>query len=153
MIKKRIAIRCLTKISKGYGNLSRCMIIAESLRKKGFNFLFIIDSNTLANQELKKRNFDYLPVNFHTIKQENDFLSPYLKQNNFDAIILDMREKGESLSKFLYKKIKIIQFDDAWIKNVYADLLFNGTNVKLYQNYKKINSKTKLIKICLYIPL
>ena len=143
---KKITIRCLTYASKGYGNFSRCLNIAESLSQRNCVISFVIDYNEFVINELKKRKFNFISIPLSKpISQKNNLFKNYLKQNNPDLCIIDMREYGENLSKKLLNfNFKIILFDDAWSKQVYADMIFNGTNIESYHNYKLINKNSKL---------
>ena len=140
---KQIAIRCLTVPQKGFGNFNRCLNIAKSLREKGIQIFFLVDYNKSISKILKKNNFDYVSKN--KFQHNSKFILNFLNEKKIDNIIIDMREKGEIISKFLFEKnFKSILFDDAWCKNVYSDILFNGTNVRDYHKYKKINKNSKL---------
>jgi len=146
MSEGKIAIRCSTIPEKGYGNFSRCLYIAESLRKNKVKISFIIDYNRLIINTLKKRKFNFVfKKNIKNLQHEINFILNHVNKNNIDTIIIDMRERGEPISKLLSNQHKkLIFFDDAWCKNVYADILFNGTNVQNYHNYKKIKKNSKL---------
>lgn len=143
---KKIIIRCLTVPSKGYGNFNRCLYFAESLRKKNCNVFFIVDSNKVAFNELKKRQLDYLSIpTTKTHFQKTSIFTKFLKNNFFDLCVLDMREYGEKLSKNLFENnLKHVLFDDAWCKRAYANIIFNGTNVKEYHNYEIVNENSRL---------
>ncbi|MDC0155298.1 hypothetical protein OAI83_02985 [Nitrosopumilus sp.] len=143
---KKITIRCLTYPSKGYGNFSRCLNIAESLSQHNCVVSFVIDYNKFVINELKKRKFNFISIPLSkSIFQKNNLFKNYLKQHNPDLCIIDMREYGENLSKKLFNSnFKVILFDDAWSKQVYANIIFNGTNIESYHNYKLINKKSKL---------
>lgn len=145
MTSKKIAIRCLTKPSKGFGHFSRCLNVANSLKRNKIQVSFIIDYNKYVITKLKKLKFSFIVVPKHfSQSSEFEFTRDYLQKHRSDALIIDMREFGENLSKFLYEhNFKTILFDDAWCKNVYADLLFNGTNVAQYHNYEIINPNSK----------
>lgn len=142
----KITIRCLTNPSKGFGNFSRCLNIAESLTQKNCVISFVIDDNEFVINELKKRKFNFVSIPLSkSIFEKTNLLKNYLKQNNSNLCIIDMREYGEILSKKLLNfDCKIILFDDAWNKKVYADVIFNGTNVESYHNYNIINKNSKL---------
>jgi UDP-2,4-diacetamido-2,4,6-trideoxy-beta-L-altropyranose hydrolase len=143
---KKLSIRCLTSTSKGYGNFSRCLYLAESLRKKNCKVSFIIDYNESVIQKLKKQKFNYISIpKKKSFLQEVKFLMNYLQKNDSKFCVIDMREYGENISKILFKNnFQTILFDDAWCKKVYSDVLFNGTNVKEYQNYTIINKNSKV---------
>ena len=142
----KITIRCLTNPSKGFGNFSRCLNIAKSLNQKNCLISFVIDENEFVINELKKHKFDFVSIPLSkSIFDKTNLLKNYLKQNNSNLCIIDMREYGEILSKKLLNyNCKIVLFDDAWNKQVYADIIFNGTNVKSYHNYNIINKDSKL---------
>jgi len=128
-MKKQIVIRCIAKKTKGYGNFTRSLTIGESLRKTGFKIIFLINQNPIIIKELKKKKFQFsLIPNSMTHKLEPKFISNFLKSNNINAIIFDMREYGEFLSNQVKKAgFNVIVIDDAFCKSVSADLLFNGT--------------------------
>ena len=147
MINQKIAIRCITEVSKGYGNLSRCLILADSLRKRGFNITFFINQNTFATNEIKKHRFElYIIPKTFSFRTESKFLDETMNSKNYQALIIDMREYGQSISKNLSnKRYKTILVDDAWCNKAYANLVINGTIVKNYHNYEKINKNSKLL--------
>lgn len=140
---KIIAIRCLTVPKKGFGNFNRCLNIATSLREKGIQIFFLVDYNKSISKILQKNNFEYISKKKY--QHNSSFILHFLYEKKIDNIIIDMREKGENISKLLFERnFKSILFDDAWCKNVYSNILFNGTNVKDYHKYKKINKNSKL---------
>jgi len=140
-MKKQIAIRCITKKTKGYGNFTRSLTIGESLRKYGFKIIFLINQNSVIINELQKKKFQFSIIpNSISYKIEPKFISNFLKFNNINSIILDMREYGEFLSNQIKKVgFNVIVIDDAFCKAVNADLLFNGTLPPKNFKYKKLN--------------
>lgn len=143
---KKIAIRCSTLPKTGYGNFRRCLYVAESLRKHNVEVLFIIDFNKTIVSILQNKKFNFTYNKSHgQLVNDSKFISSFLTEHDISNIIIDMRERGENISKSLSKyHYKQFFFDDAWCKNVYADILFNGTNVKDYHKYVKKNKNTKL---------
>ena len=145
-MKQKIFFRTITDFKKGYGNLNRSITLAEGLQKKDYKIHFLITKNTSAINELTKRHYNYtiLPK-FNSIKNESSYISNLMKSKNFQIIILDMREFGESLSKYLKQSNHyVVLIDDAWCKTAYADLIINGTIVEKYHKYKKINKYSKV---------
>jgi len=141
---KTIAIRCLTLQEKGFGHFSRSLLIAEELKIKKFNIHFIIDSNPIIKKILRTKKIPFTTIHSNLVNNTSN-LYHKLKTINFDLIILDMREFGEKISKFLVSKgLRVILFDDAWINNVYADIVFNGTIADTYHKYKIKNPTNKL---------
>ena len=143
MNSKKIAIRCLTVPEKGFGNFNRCLTIAKSLREKGVQIFFLVDYNKSISKILQQNNFNFVSKNKY--QHNSKFILNFLNEKKIENTIIDMREKGENISKLLFENnFKSILFDDAWCKNVYSDILFNGTNVKNYHKYNKINKNSKL---------
>jgi len=145
-MKKKILVRCITEYSKGFGNLNRCITLAEGLKRKGYKIIFLIDRKALAINEIKKKNFEYkIFKKYSRSKDEACAITNLIISNNYCSIIIDMREYGESLTKNLMNKnFEVILLDDAWCKNAYADLIFNGTFIKKYLHYNKINKDVQL---------
>jgi UDP-2,4-diacetamido-2,4,6-trideoxy-beta-L-altropyranose hydrolase len=143
-MEKNIAIRCISEKSKGFGNFSRSLTLCKNLKKKGFEVDFIINSNDYLESRLKKEKFNYIiipkKVNF---KNEDSFLIKKYFENKYKIIILDMREYGEQLSKKLLKYIPIVLIDDAFSKNVYSNIIINGSINKKFHNYIIKNNKNK----------
>ena len=146
MTNEKIAIRCITDEKKGFGNLNRSIILATYLRSKGKKIVFLINNSYNAIIQLKKLNFKFilLPKNLK-ISKESIFLNEFLSSLQIKFIIIDMREFSEILSKKLKKyNFKILILDDAWCKNIYADILVNPTPILQYHKYKQIDKNCKL---------
>ena len=147
MVKKQVIFRTITEQSKGYGNLNRSITVAGALRKIGYDVIFLIDNNANASSELRKRNFYFKIVpKFKSKNTELEYLRALFVRSNWnEAVILDMREFSEKMSKyFKQQNFKTILLDDAWCKNAYSDIIINGTITKNYHNYKKINSNAQV---------
>jgi len=144
-MNKNIAVRCISENSKGYGNFSRAFTLASNLKKRGYSVTFIINSNKFLEFILTKEkfNFSLIPKKFN-FKNENIFLLDYFKKNRIELLILDMREYGEILSKQLFKIIPTILIDDAFCKNIYSDIVINGSINKKFQKYNVKNKNTDL---------
>lgn len=141
-----ITIRCIANESKGFGNLSRAILLAKELKKNSNKIIFLIDKNLNAKKILQSNNLKYFFVpQFTSKKKESEFIIKKMNSVKSKSVILEMREFSEILSKYLknYGK-QVIIIDDAWVKNLYADLIFNGTVVKKYHKYKKINQNAEI---------
>jgi len=143
--KSPIAIRCITEYSKGFGNLSRCITVAEELRKRGHKPYFIINSNKSSISRIQKKfEFKTIPksVNY---EKDPKLIKEIMQAIKSRIVIIDMREFSEKISKKLMStEIFTILFDDAWCKKAYADVIINGTGIKQYHRYSKINKKSKI---------
>jgi len=140
-----ISIRCITDPKKGFGNFSRCLILAKELRKNDHPSIFIINKNKNVISILQKEGFQ-----FKIIKKSKEYSKDYLNIKkildymNSSLLIIDMREFSENLSRNLRNQnFHTIIIDDAWVKNVYSDAIINGTIIKEYHNYNLINKNSK----------
>ncbi len=145
-MKQDIAICCITDRTKGFGNLSRCVTLAEEMRRKGYKITFIINHNNVAEKELQRRKFIHVSIpKFTSRSNYSSLISKTLNHKKYELVIIDAREYGELLSKNLkVKNFKIVLLDDAWGRNAYADMIFNGTMIEQYHKYKKINKKCRM---------
>lgn len=146
MKQNNIAIRCITEKSKGYGNFSRCLVLAKALRKHRYTITFLINKNKFVLSKLHQEKFTYFLIP-DSIQYSGDsiVLKQFMEYTNSHVIILDMREYGEKLSKQLCKEnFKIVLIDDAWVSRCYADVIINGTIPTKYHKYSKIKQDSKL---------
>ena len=51
-LKKNIAIRCISENLKGYGNFSRALTLAKSLKRNGHRLTFFINSNNASKRSI-----------------------------------------------------------------------------------------------------
>ena len=105
MKQNNIAIRCITEKSKGYGNFSRCLVLAKALRKHRYTITFLINKNKFVLSKLHQEKFTYFLIP-DSIQYSGDsiVLKQFMEYTNSHVIILDMREYGEKLSKQLCKE-------------------------------------------------
>jgi len=145
---KEIVFLCLTDSDTGFGHLSRCITLANGLRKKGYKTIFLVNENLKAIEELKMKNFDFEKTPKFSSKNYPKynpiFVFKKMKSKGWQTIVVDMRNYGEKISKFLKnKKFNVILLDDAWCKKPTADLIINGTITKKYHKYK-VNPPSKI---------
>ncbi len=139
-----IVIRCLTKPYYGLGHFRRCLTLANELQHIGYQVHFIVTKNKIVEKELQN-NFQFFTIpSFSKPELESKTISDIINTHNYEWLIIDMREFGENISKELMNKIHTVLIDDAWTKNVYSNLIFNGTMIKKYHNYHKINKNSKI---------
>lgn len=140
-----IALRCVSRKSKGFGNFRRSLILYEILTKNSKKPLLIIDDNPAAKKLVIKKhiNFKIIPKHLR-IEEESKKITEILKLHSISKIILDVREIGEKLSKKLSSNdLIVISIDDAWIKNVYSNMIINVTGIEKYSKYIFKKSFTK----------
>ena len=109
-----ITIRCIANESKGFGNLSRAILLAKELKKNSNKIIFLIDKNLNAKKILQSNNLKYFFVpQFTSKKKESEFIIKKMNSVKSKSVILEMREFSEILSKYLknYGK-QVIIIDD-----------------------------------------
>ena len=143
--KNILCFRCITDPTKGYGNLARSLLLAKEMKKRNFSFFFIIEKNIIAEKFLSQQKIPFFRLTSSKSKMlESQKILKILQKNDCQTIVLDMREYGEKLSKYLTKDTHVILLDDAWGNNAYADIIFNGTMIKKYHNYKIKNPNSQV---------
>ena len=143
--KNILCFRCITDPKKGYGNFARSLLLAEAMKKRNFSIFFIIEKNYAAEIFLTQKKIPFYVLTSTKSKiLETKKILKILEKNNCCNIILDMREYGEKLSKYLVKYVYVILIDDAWGKNVYANIIFNGTMIREFHNYKIKNPASQV---------
>ena len=142
---KKIIIRCITEPEKGFGNLSRCITLANSLKKLKIRSHFVINYNKQAISNLQGNfSFSIIKKNLNYNK-DHLMIKEIMFSEHSNILLIDMREFGEAISKkILNQEFKIILIDDAWGHNVFSDVLINGTVVKKYLEYKNKHKNSKL---------
>lgn len=147
MYYNKIAIRCITETSKGFGNFNRSFTLSKTLKKFGLRPIFFINENKVVIRELQKHRLEFVIIpKSRNITNEANKIATLLKKLAIKHIVFDMREYGEKISKRFYKHgFVTILIDDAWVKNAYADIIVNGTPIKKYHSYHKINRNCKLL--------
>ena len=140
-----LCFRCITNPKKGYGNFARALLLAEEMRKRNFLIFFIIEKNSIAEILLTQKKILFYRLTSSKSKiLETKKILKILQKNNCHNIILDMREYGDKLSKYLVKSAYVILMDDAWGKNAYANIIFNGTMIEKFHNYKIKNPNSQI---------
>lgn len=145
LLKKIIAIRCISDHSRGYGHFSRSIAISNYFSKKKYEVIFFINNDLI--DELKKRKIKHIVLpKFKTKNSEINYLKKISIKKNISCLIIDMREFSENISKELKNLDCLIAvIDDSSVKNVYSDIILNGTPIRKYHKYKRSNKKSKLL--------
>lgn len=131
----------------GLGHLSRCIQLANSLKRKKINSCFLIKKNNIAISYIKNSGYDFviIPTNTNDIHEIKKIKR--LKANSkIDLIFIDLRKtKSQKYFKALKKIAKIVVIDNYENASLNADLIIWSWSMlkelkrKIPQNsYKKI---------------
>ena len=167
--KKSVLFRVDSSHNIGYGHFSRCLILAEELKKK-YNIIFIFRELSLVHlKKIKQLNFNYFKLNYSKARKRNnkfykvdqvlDAKNCYLKVKNFydvHYIILDCYYLHHFWEKEIFKLTnKIIVIDDLANRKHYCDILIDQNyHLNKFDRYKNLLlKKTKLLLGLKYVIL
>ena len=128
----------------GSGHYFRCLALCKRLRQNGMKVVFLIHNEKAFLKHIKDQKFPYFVIDGKTEERRVSQSKKLLK--NFENMIIDLPFHNELYSKSLAKFCKTAIIDDIGNKKIYSELLFNGSIVSKFHNYKIRNSKTKFFK-------
>ena len=149
-MKLPLAIRVDSSLKIGTGNIKRCMLLAQQLKKKNFKVYFI-KTNSHYNNILKKLGF-----NFVVIKKQKYFeykVLNFLNKKKIIAYYTDLLESEIKIEKIIMKNdLPVIIFEDE-IKKHFCKIYFNP-NLNISDNSllkKKVISNKNFLGSKYYI--
>jgi len=124
----------------GFGHLMECLSLAEILsRRYGGSIFFYIRGNTKAIEQVKRRQFPFQEIpDFGSIDQ-------VITGGEAGIGVCNLRSISPELQISLNrKKIKTVVIDELGNKEIYADVLINGSPVPIWHQYDYPEEKPKL---------
>jgi UDP-2,4-diacetamido-2,4,6-trideoxy-beta-L-altropyranose hydrolase len=113
-------------IKRGMGHISRCLAIANELKKENnLNIFFITQTKTEGLKRIQDANYKVkkIPSNLKT-KYEQNFVIDFLKKLSPDALIVDMLNTDTSfMSRIKEMGVFLVSIDDLGPGKKYSDLL------------------------------
>ena len=168
VINKSILFRVDSSYEIGFGHFSRCLILAEELKKK-YNIIFLYKELSLLHlKKIKDSNFNYFKINYKKLTKINSISKKdqivdaeicYLKvKNKFEvhSVILDCYYLDHFWEKEIYRLAKkIIVIDDLANRKHFCDLLIdqNYHSNKINRYEKLLLKKTKILQGLKYVIL
>ena len=135
-MKYDFAIRTDLGYNIGSGHFIRCLSLAKQLIKNNFKILFIISNSNPINI-LNKSNIPYQILNETYI--QNQIFECKQVCKSCKKLIIDLQLDNEKYDAQLVKTIDTIVIDDLGNKKIFSKILFNGSIVKKYHQYRIIN--------------
>ncbi|MBS83172.1 MAG: acylneuraminate cytidylyltransferase, partial [Gammaproteobacteria bacterium] len=156
-----ILFRCDGSVDIGMGHISRCIALAEILKRKH-------NCNIIFAMRKSKLGIDYVKKNFIVESSQSiefdyfEWLTNIINKNHIDILILDVRDglTRDQLKKIKKKRnIKIVTIDDPEEKRLESDFAFypplpqlseiswNKYQGNLYFGYEYIILKKEFSKI------
>jgi len=125
--------------SIGLGHLNRCLLVANFIRSKGFNVVFISEQS-LSRSVIQSENFQCLDINKESSTKGLDFINPYksfavIADINTNTVFKDTQDYFKHLDNIRKGAELLITFEDL-IDNPYcSDVVIipycGATNLKL----------------------
>lgn len=154
MIKACIRIDANKEIASGH--LMRCCCIAEALKKKNIDSVFVT-CEQLAADMLKIRGFSYVLIKgkFNDLQQELPEFSDFIIKNNISLVIIDSYFVTEEYLSALSAIVKTVYIDDLNSFIYPVDTVINYTALFNADDYaaQYNKSKTKIYYGSKYTPL
>ena len=141
-MKYDFGIRVDTGKKIGSGHFYRCLSLAEELCNNGKEVTFIVKNKDEFLSHIGNKKIPYVTIKSQSIKEEIKSC-----KNTLDSIknlIIDLPIQNEIYGKSFYGICKTAIIDDLGNMKVFSDYLFNGSIVKDYHHYKKINKKSHI---------
>lgn len=153
-----IGFRADGNLQIGTGHVMRCLSIAETLRIKGAECLFILADDQPA-KIIREKGFDYICLNtvWNDMESEIDCLLECTEKLKIRTLVIDGYYVTERYLKALGERIKLVYIDDLNSFPYPVDLLVNysiyAKDIKYSDIYKTKGIYTDFALGCDYVPL
>ena len=124
----------------GAGHLSRCLKLAEDLKYKSAEIIFITKNLTgNFNNLINKKKFKLVLIKGNKLKNDLIETKEIIKKLKINLLIVDNYKIGINWEKKIRSKVeKLIVIDDFSKRNHYCDLIINNLNSKIRNNTKNL---------------
>ena len=140
----------------GTGHIMRCMSIAEEMRSRGIEVIFITADN-FPDEIIFSRKFQSICLNskWEDLDNEVNVLSRLIRNKKIHIILIDSYFITYKYLQEICKLVKVIYIDDLGEINYPVDVLINYNIYAKGINYKKLldDGNTKLLLGEKYVPL
>ncbi len=136
------------------GHMMRCLAIADALRKKKAEAIFIIADENAVNL-LKKRNYKFivLHINWNDKESELPVLQQYIQKLNIKKMLVDSYEVTEKYFRALHNWVHVMYIDDLNLFSYDVDALVCYANYWRKFQYDQWNDNVKKYLGVTYAPL
>ena len=142
----------------GTGHIMRCLSIAETLRRKGADCVFISADN-VQEALIESRGFKLISLGtqWNNLEGEEDIVIAEIQKNNIKTLVIDSYYVTETYLKKLREKTRTVYIDDINSFVYPVDLLVNYSIYAEDMNYREAYGKaglgTDFALGCKYVPL
>lgn len=136
----KIGFRTDSSKTIGAGHLSRCLKLAEDLKYKSAEIIFITKNLTgNFNNLINKKKFKLVLIKGNKLKNDLIETKEIIKKLKINLLIVDNYKIGINWEKKIRSKVeKLIVIDDFSKRNHYCDLIINNLNSKIRNNTKNL---------------
>lgn len=124
----------------GSGHIYRCLSLAEEMKKNKKSIIFFISNKKKFLQHSKK--FSYIELKGKNEDERIDECKKYIKFLKY--FIIDLPKHEQKYGKKLENE-NVVIINDLGNIRVFSKILINGSIVKKFQKYKRINKNTKFL--------
>lgn len=140
------------------GHVMRCLSIAEKLRERGIEAIFIV-ADDRPGELIQSRNFQMQVLDsvWNDLNQETDQLCEYIKQHNVKVLLLDSYYVTKEYLQKLSQYTKIVYIDDLLRFDYAVHTLIHYSAFAKEEGYRALYSQHStmpdILLGSLYIPL
>ena len=142
-----IAFRADGGENVGMGHIQRCLALAQQLKEKRAEIIFISQKSGIVKGEIEKKGFREIELN-KKIGLKEDLLqtSEIIRENNIDTLITDSYAFNQSYLIKIKKRVSfLISVDDLCKFPFPSDIVINQNVYAQELNYQSLTGKTKFL--------
>lgn len=132
---------CDAKLESGLGHLSRCITLANALKKRGALCKFVINAPTSILKWVKASGYSFILTNSETVSQDS---INYLKIG-VSLLIIDSKKITNAYIQKCRRYCPVVIFDDEMNRELNCDILINNNIWANYEDYQNIPNRLLLI--------
>jgi UDP-2,4-diacetamido-2,4,6-trideoxy-beta-L-altropyranose hydrolase len=141
-MKYDFAIRIDVGAKTGSGHLFRCLAIMEELKSKDKTVIFLINDKEEFLKHFENKSPPHIEIGKDNCLEEIKNCKKYKKM--FSKLIVDLPHQNERYSEKFQNICQVVILDDLGNKEIFSEIIINGSIVKKFHNYKINRKETKL---------
>ena len=143
----KIGIRVDGGENIGMGHIQRCLALAQQLKKRNTEVIFIFLKNEIVKEKIEKEGFGEIELKERIdLKEDLIKTSKIIKEESIDILITDSYKFNQDYLVEIKKKTPfLISIDDLGKFSFPSDIVINQNIYAKSLNYRSLNGKTKFL--------